>query len=98
MSSPITKIIPSPLVNPSGIFPANPLIASKNKETIINTANQGVIEITYSRALVKLTKIVATMKETNKLTNLLSPRILYLASTANKTVNTSKKLRIGRYA
>ena len=59
-------------------------------------ANHGVIVMIYSLALVKLTKIVATRNEINKLTNLLSPNSLYFARTANTTVKTSRKLINGK--
>lgn len=96
MSNAMTKIIPSPLVNASGTFPLNPTKARIKSETTTNTANQGVIEITYSLALVKPTKIVDTRKETKRLTNLLSPRILYFVSIAKTMINTRRKLRMGK--
>ena len=64
-----------------------------NKETTINTANQGVIEITYSLALVRLTKIVEIKNDTNRFNPLLSPRILYFArtQTVQKMTTTSSE-------
>ena len=52
------------------------------KTTTIKTTNQGSIVLTYNSAEEKLIKTTARIKLVNRLTHLLPPKILVLASKA----------------